>query len=234
MNPTDSRTFDNLALLYQGLLTSIVRIRSGAQSVGDYQAFRRQTRDVLAGIEREAVRSGYPQSDVRNTSYAVVAFLDESILDSADPNRYNWTSLQAELYGQSVAGEGFYQQLDGFRNRRDSQQLMDILEVYYLCLLLGYRGRYAGYAREQAVELNRYRDELRARIEGVRGRNVLFWPGEGPGLPDLPSGPSPEDSAHRRMRTWALVSAVSVVLVWGLCRAALYWQASSVLASLLP
>jgi type VI protein secretion system component VasF len=103
-----------------------------------------------------------------------------------------------------------------------------------LCLLLGYGGRYGGYARERASELLRYREELRARIEAVRGRSIVLWPGEGPGLPDRPLGLSAPDALNRKLRLWA-VAAVSVVpVLWGVCYFLLYRQANGVNGSLVP
>lgn len=233
MNPAAvaPSTSDNLALLYQGLLTSIVRVRSGSQPISNCDEFRRRTQEVLVGVEHEANRLGYLPEDVSNTNYAIVAFLDESILDSNDPSRNLWSSLHAQMYGEAVAGERFFDQLDMLRNRRDSPQLADVLEVHYLCLLLGYRGRYAGYARERAGELNRIMDDLKARIEGVRGRDLLLWPGMTPGLPERAAAP-PVDSAARRLRLQAIISIGGLVLLWLLCTLALSIQARYIQSNL--
>src|SRR4030088_3570127 len=128
---------DNLSLLYQGLLTIIIRIRSGKQGMRNWDEFGKQVRDMLVNIEREAIRIGYPESEVRNTNYAIVAFLDETILDPEDISRGGWPPLQAEMYGDSVAGESFFSQIDALARRRDSPELADVFEIYYLCLLLG-------------------------------------------------------------------------------------------------
>jgi type VI secretion system protein ImpK len=234
MSPSDPRIYDNLALRYQRLFTTIVRVKSGAQMIADYPSFRRQTRELLASVERQSGQAGYAQADVQNTNYAVVAFLDESILDSGDPQRGQWTSLHAELYGEAMAGENFFQNLDQLRNRRDSPQVADILEVYYLCLLLGYRGRYAGYAQSRAAELIGYREQLRTRIEAVRGRSVVLWPGAGPGLPDRPVVLSVQDRLNRTLRLCAVVAAAVVPILWGLSYFLLSNQASRVRGSFLP
>ncbi|MGH9591524.1 MAG: DotU family type IV/VI secretion system protein, partial [Bryobacteraceae bacterium] len=48
-----------------------------------------------------------------------------------------------ERYGHHIAGEIFFQNLQKLMTRPDSQDLADLLEVYYLCLLLGFAGRYS-------------------------------------------------------------------------------------------
>ena len=75
----------------------------------------------------------------------MVAFLDESILNSRNPLFADWPRkpLQEELFGTHMAGEVFFQNLQKLLGRTDSHELADLLEVYYLCLLLGFGGRYS-------------------------------------------------------------------------------------------
>jgi type VI protein secretion system component VasF len=49
----------------------------------------------------------------------------------------------------------FFEKLDQFRSRRAIQPVMDILEVYLLCLLLGFEGRYSGTRRGELGRHNR-------------------------------------------------------------------------------
>jgi hypothetical protein len=49
---------ENLALLYQGLLTGIVRMQAGRQHITDGESFRRRTKAALQDVEREAVSAG--------------------------------------------------------------------------------------------------------------------------------------------------------------------------------
>src|SRR5262245_55173687 len=153
-------SFENLALLYQGLFTGIVRLQSGGQRIPDADSFRRRTKATLQEIERLAIVAGYDGHDVADTHFAVVAFLDSVVLHASDPVRAEWErkSLQEDLFGKTDAGVVFFEKLDRFRSRRDSGQLADILEVYLLCLLLGFQGRYSGALS----------GELAVVIEGLR------------------------------------------------------------------
>jgi len=78
---------ERLALLYQGMFTAIVRVQSGRQPLIDANAFQKRMEGLLAEIEREAVKVGYRNKDIEDSNYAVVAFLDETIQRSEDPNR---------------------------------------------------------------------------------------------------------------------------------------------------
>ena len=217
---------DTLALLYQGLLTGIVRIQSGRQPITDATSFRKRTKDVLAEIEREAAKIGYERNDVMDASYAVVAYLDEAIQLSNDPGRTQWSSLQSEMYERAVAGEGFFERLDGLRRRRDTPRLAEVMEIYCLCLLLGYEGRY-GIGASPKGELKQMIAELRERIDSVRGTSSLSpYPlsvvEEAKAAPSLAA-----DAALGRFRIYALASVVLVVVFWVLFRALLGIQAGT-------
>jgi type VI secretion system protein ImpK len=135
----------NLALGFQEVFTAVVRLRYNRQAVLDAETFRAQMRQALRVAEQETRSRGASPEDVKQVIFAVVAFLDESVLTSRNPVFVNWPRLplQAELFGHQLAGEIFFQELQKSLNRSDSQETADLLEVYYLCMLLGFKGRYA-------------------------------------------------------------------------------------------
>jgi len=201
---------EDLALLYQGVLTGIVRVQSGRQPIIDPNAFQRRMDDLLLEVEREAVKAGYRKEDIEEANYAVVAFLDETVLTSNDPAREHWSSWQARRYTGAIAGEGFFEHLKVLRGRRESPQLADLLEVYYLCLLLGYQGR---YAMDRGAELQFLIDDLGMQIERVRGpRNMLSPDGAIPlGEPVMLR---PVDPLLRGLQLGALGSVALAVVCW--------------------
>jgi type VI secretion system protein ImpK len=70
------------------------------------------------------------------------------------------------MFGHHIAGEIFFQNLDQLLGRDDSGALADVLEVYYLCMLLGFAGRYvAGNRGELKVMMDRTAEKIR-RIRG--------------------------------------------------------------------
>ena len=142
--PTTRRP-ENLALVFQELLTVGERLRVNRQQVGDAASFRAQLWAGVKLADDEARRRGYGADDIELAIFAVVAFLDESILNLRLPVFADWPRqpLQEERYGHHVAGEIFFQNLQKLLGRIDSQELADLLEVYYLCLLLGFAGRYS-------------------------------------------------------------------------------------------
>jgi type VI secretion system protein ImpK len=196
---------ENLALLYQSLLTGIIRVKGQRQHIPDSETFRKRTKATLQEVERVAVATGYDVRDVRDTHFAVVAFLDAVILHSKDSARSEWErkTLQEELFGQSDAGLVFFEKLDQFRSRRDSEQLADILEVYLLCLLLGFEGRYSG---AQRGELEGITDSLRMRIEYIRGRDDRLSPSA-----TLPPAPVPVATPMHQKNQLRLLTVALIV-----------------------
>jgi type VI secretion system protein ImpK len=166
---------ENLPLLYQGLITVIVRVKARRQHITDGDAFRKRTRAMLQEVERFASAAGYEARDVRDTHFAVVAFLDSVILNMKEPVRAEWErkTLQEEMFGQTDAGVVFFEKLEHFRTRPDSPRTADILEVYLLCLLLGFEGRYSGASH---ADLDVIVEKVRRRIDDIRGLSQALSP----------------------------------------------------------
>jgi type VI secretion system protein ImpK len=200
---------ERLALLYQGMLTAIVRLQSGKQKLIDANGFQKRMESLLDEIEREAIKVGYRNQDIQDAHYATIAFLDETIQRSNDPIRAQWTPLQAKRYAQAVAGEGVYERLKTIRTRRDSGELADLLEVYDLCFLLGYQGRYAVGGRS---DLDRLIEDLREQIERIRGRRTTLSPeGTLSAMPQIAVAPAASDG---RWKIAAIASVTFAVVCW--------------------
>ena len=136
---------ENLALVFQEILTVITRLRMSRQAVMDTGAFRSSMKTAVTAAQADATRKGYTPEGARLATFAVVAFLDESVENTNDPNFADWSrhSMQEELFGDPTSGEIFFQCIDRLVARTDSPEDADVLEVFALCLLLGYRGRYS-------------------------------------------------------------------------------------------
>jgi type VI secretion system protein ImpK len=204
---------ENLALLYQGLLTGIVRIHSGRQALVNADVFRRRTKEALAEVTREAMKRNYAAEHTMETDFALVGFLDEVILTSKDPARDAWAQkpLQEELFNISTAGELFFARIERLLQRSDTPELADMLEVYYLCILLGFEGQ---YATTNKAELHILAGKLRQRIERIRGADPRFSPAGI--LPSDPVAVAAPDALAAKLKLAAMAAggaALFIVLV---------------------
>jgi type VI secretion system protein ImpK len=180
---------------------------------------------AIRDINRQARAAGYSPEDVREAEFATVAFLDEVVLSLPDSTggfgRAEWKrqTLAVELYGEARAGEVFFDKLDSLlTGRRDSPHVADVLEVYLLCLLLGFEGRYADMRGELASTAER----LRRKIDGVRNADYRLAPSATP-EPLVPAA-IPAIQAKHWMETWAVPLMVGVaVLVFLFLKLDLSW-----------
>ena len=135
--PVSGLRTGRLALAFQELLTTVLKV----QSV-DNPEFRN---DILKQLERAAElaqAAGYSGEDIGLAQFAVVAFLDEAVLNSRNPRLTGWEPVQSQLFGTTDAGKVFFQKLEAIRARGNSPEVADLLEVYNFCLYLGFRGQF--------------------------------------------------------------------------------------------
>jgi type VI secretion system protein ImpK len=197
-----------LALVLQEVLTATVRLRANRQVAADAESFRGHVKQLLSGAQREARRLGYSSDDVALVLYAVVAFLDESVLNSAQPMFASWPNrpLQEEIFGGHMGGEIFFQHLRQLLSRQDSEDLADVLEVFQLCLLLGFQGRYSTADQGELRGLATAAGEKIRRIRGSFGELSPSWA--------LPSGETPPRSRDAWLPWLTLAALASFVGVW--------------------
>jgi type VI secretion system protein ImpK len=114
---------------------------------------------LLAAQEQAVKRHQIPAQDYDLARFAVVAWADEVIVgQTQNGNReavHQWKKLplQKRLYNTANAGEEFFEHL-----AKLTPAQKDVREIYYLCLCLGFRGRY--YDESQEFKLAQLRREL--------------------------------------------------------------------------
>jgi type VI secretion system protein ImpK len=178
MHPQASpRRVENLAFVFQELLTVGERLRSNRQQVADAPSFRAQIWAAVKQADEDARRRGYSSDDIELATFAVIAFLDESILNLRLPVFADWPRqpLQEERYGHHIAGEIFFQNLQKLLGRQDSDETADLLEVYQLCLLLGFAGRYSMGGRGDLRAITMQTADKIQRIRQTGGDMSVGW-----------------------------------------------------------
>jgi type VI secretion system protein ImpK len=96
----------------------------------------------LDDFSRGAKKQGASADDIDNAKYAFCAAVDEIILRSPYGIRDAWERrpLQLVLFGDQLAGENFFNRLESLRARGSVH--LQALEVFHMCLLLSFQGRY--------------------------------------------------------------------------------------------
>ena len=161
------------------LLAFIQSMRRAADP-GEYEPFRMKVEDLFRSLETRAKESDVPDALTQQAKYALVAFLDETILTSNWALKDVWAGnpLQLQFFNEFNAGEEFYGKLDLLRNTEDPGK-QDCLEVYYLCLALGFKGKYGdlkGMEKIKALMEVLSKELRRARTKGVEGLSPSWEP----------------------------------------------------------
>jgi len=232
MKESPQRTY-SLASCYENSLTTILRLSSLAQqSVPNSQGFRSSIRAALKSAMEEAKAFGYSSEINQFAFFAVVALLDESVLKLQSPAFADWAQrpLQEEMFGHNRAGEVFFEHLRALLARQDSHETADCLEVYCLCMLLGFKGQYAlgtssadyfssqqGTARSAGAsrpsgEIQTLIHQAREKINRVRGQ-VEFMP-DGAPAPEVKQTAA-IDRWSRGLGIAAIALLVLTILVYG-------------------
>jgi len=99
--------------------------------------------------------------------------VDEIILRSSYEVRDAWETrpLQLRVFGDQLAGEHFFHRLEDLRAK--GAQQVEALEVFHMCLLLGFQGRYALDGKDK---LDYLAARLGEEIARMRGRTRGFAP----------------------------------------------------------
>ncbi len=220
------RTY-SLASCYENALTIILRLWSlQQQASANSQDFRNSIRAALKAAMEQAKGMAYSSEVNQLAFFAVVAFLDESVLKMQNPAFADWAQrpLQEEMFGHNRAGEVFFDHLHTILVRQDSHETADCLEVYCLCMLLGFKGKYAlsasismlsgqpnaGGSRPSG-EIQTLVRQARDKIDRIRG-----------GMTFLPTSALPEVKQVATVDRWsrglgiaAIVLAILTVLAYG-------------------
>jgi type VI secretion system protein ImpK len=136
----------SLASCYENSITTILRLSAmQQQAVPNAQGFRNSIRAALKAAMEQAKTLGYSSEMIQLSFFALVALLDESVLKLQSPAFAEWAQrpMQEEMFGHNRAGEVFFDHLRTLLARQDSDETADCLEVYALCMLLGFKGKYA-------------------------------------------------------------------------------------------
>lgn len=150
--PARKPTRPSLLELTSGIFSLILSLRR-AGDLGPEETLRQRITSYFAGFEREARDLGIVHEDVDKARFALVAFLDETVLDADWSQREPWRDrpLQLDLFAERRGGQRFFDELTQLRRLGEAKR--EVVEVYHQCLNLGFEGQYRISGREQLEQL---------------------------------------------------------------------------------
>ena len=162
---TANKEVPSLAILATDILLIGVKIRETA-NLGQADQLKRLLTAYFKDFERTCLSHGKPAEAVEQGKYALAAFIDETIINSESSVRETWIAepLQTAFFNDNLAGENFFKRLEAMLP--DLKRNLEVIEVYYLALALGFQGRYRLSGPEVLPNVVR---NLLKRIEGLKG-----------------------------------------------------------------
>lgn len=149
------------------LLVLAGRLRGTVQAT-DIASLRRQALDEVRRFEEQAAAKGVVNEVVLAARYALCAALDEAVLATPWGAQSEWSqqTLLVTLHREAWGGEKFFEMLE--RTWTDPARWIDLMELQYLCIAMGFSGKYQVQERGQ-VRLAEIQHELYRRIREHRG-----------------------------------------------------------------
>lgn len=149
------------------LLSHIIRLKTDPtkQNLAELNV---QLCNCIRAFDVAAVQKGAETSQIQAARYVLCTVVDEAVVTTAWGSRSEWSkmSLLSQFHGETFGGEKFFYLLD--RVVRSPEKYMPLLELMYICLSLGFEGKYRVKPRG-SIELEAIRDSLYRQIVKLKG-----------------------------------------------------------------
>ena len=175
----------------------ILRLKAGI--VTPSNDLRPQIAAMLTDFEKRGERYRFSSKIIQVSKFALAAFVDETVLSSKFNLKEEWEKnpLQLEYFGEQLAGNKFFEKLLAMIKQVDVTA--DAVEIYYVCMLLGFKGRYGVYEKEKLLSI--MQETANSLVRAGRIRPVEL-------SPHWLANDQPKPPEKRGMPTWAKISAL--------------------------
>ncbi|KAF1067061.1 MAG: Motility protein B [Pseudomonas citronellolis] len=193
------------------LLSLLTRLRSTLAHPAP-ASLRAQLLGYLRQFEQRAEAAGVPRNDVLLARYALCTALDEAVLSTPWGSASEWgkQSLLITVHNEAWGGEKVFQLLE--HCLQSPRERLDLLELLYLCMSLGFEGRYR-VMNDGRSQLEALRERTAATLHSVRGERERELSPHWRGVSVAP------DRLSRLLPPWvglAVALALLLLLLFGL------------------
>ena len=162
----------------------------------------------IKNFESRANEAGIAKETVLASRYLLCSTLDEAVLNTPWGSESPWSqrTLLTVFHNETSGGEKCFRILDRMRER--PAENLDILELFYIFLSIGYEGKYRLVQRGRD-NLEQIRDELFRIIRNHRGEYERTLSPSWQGLGKI------RNSLAQYIPLWVVVSCVAAILFFG-------------------
>jgi type VI secretion system protein ImpK len=145
--------FDNAILSASSELLALTVTVARMQKPDDIFLFKKGIKRVISDLKHKIAALDYPPSVADKTCFLFCIVIDEQILHSAWGEESSWENqtLVSELFSMRNGGEQFYTVAE--RALSQPALLIDLLELIYIFLKIGFRGQYRVHGSDKLEEL---------------------------------------------------------------------------------
>ncbi len=195
----------NRLLQWAGPLLVLGERLRGATAPANLEALRRECLEQVQFFETQCRSAGIAEDDVVMASYALCTYVDTAVNSTPWGARGGWfnQSLLLARHQETDGGKKFFVIIG--RAVTDMARSVDLAELLYACLALGYEGKFRGDPRG-AGELGEIQSQLYRQIAAQRGDMAPPLSPHWQGVQDQ------RNPILRAVSWWILL--VAVLLVW--------------------
>jgi type VI secretion system protein ImpK len=160
-------SFNPLVAAASLLLSEVVRLKTSA-AAENFDALNERLNVAIKLFEHRALQEGVEGGQVMAARYVLCTVVDEAVVTTPWGNESAWSqmSLLSTFHNETFGGEKFFQLLEHLS--RNPVKHLAMLELMYICLSLGFEGKYRVLPRGM-LELEAIRDSLYRQIRQLRG-----------------------------------------------------------------
>lgn len=197
---SSTSTKNDLVTFAGPIFDLVLRLKAGIVSPSN--DLRPKIASMLDDFERRAERYKFNHKIISVSKFALASFVDETMLTNNFPLRSEWerNPLQLEYFGEQLAGNKFFEKLESMVGQPEVTQ--DAIEIYYFCMLLGFKGRYGVYEQEKLLAIMQNTANVLVKVGKIKPTELS---------PNWLANDQPKPPPKRGMPLWAKIGALAGV-----------------------
>ncbi|MBN2834399.1 MAG: type IVB secretion system protein IcmH/DotU [Candidatus Delongbacteria bacterium] len=167
---SNNESVENKFLYFASDIIKEIDTLQNSYDIGSVDTLRMKLIELITTYAETLSNSNIENSQIIIARYILCTVSDELISSTYWGKDNNWSnnSLLVYFYNETYGGEKFFQILDQLF--RSSAKYIHLLELMYVCLSLGFEGRYRIHHRGK-MEIDTIRENLYRQIKMIQGHS---------------------------------------------------------------
>ena len=193
---SEAATKNDLITFAGPIFDLVLRVKAGI--IPPSNELRPKVESMFDDFERRAERYRFNHKVVNVAKFGLAAFVDETVLTNNFPLKNEWEKnpLQLKYFGEQLAGNKFFDKLESMLSQIEITQ--DAVEIYYYCMLLGFKGKYAVYEQEKLLQTMQKTANALVKVGKIKSVDLS---------PNWVANDQPKPPEKRGMPVWAKIGA---------------------------